>query len=149
MVLEEGSGDTDGGSTTGEEEGKSGHFNTLPAFFSPPALLEGYVHCIGGRVGTMKLLYNKYIFGVESDTVQHSYCINEYTEDGVTVTKWARIGPTGYIWVELDELNLSYLFDFEVTEATIIDTAELEPGEESCSGGYNLIDLEIIYPKKH
>ena len=136
MVIEGGSG----------VDSESGYFNTLPVLFTPAASLKGYVTPIGGYVGEMRPLYNKYVYGVEKDTVHHSYCINEYTEE-VTVIKWASIGPTGYIWAELDDINLNYLFDFEVIEATFTNITALEEDEEVC-GGIFAVDLEVICPKK-
>jgi hypothetical protein len=131
--------------------GGSGYTVTLPASFSPPASLSGHVKSFGGSVHSIFPIYNKYKYGTTQDTVYYSYCVNEYTVKEDTINKWVRIGPTGYIWAEIDEIDLSYLFDFEVTKAYIIP--KINPNKPldnlnvcgDTSG--SKIELEVIFPK--
>ena len=122
-----------------------------PSFFSTVAELSGYVNCFGGECSSVFPIYNKYVYGVMQDTVYYSYCINEYTEEDVSVSKWVRIGPTGYIWAEIDNVNLSYLFDFEVTKAYIIPKNDPNKPLDNLNvcgdTSGSKIELKIIFPK--
>ena len=135
----------------GDDEG--GNYATLPSYFSPSAKLSGQVHTFGGDTHSVFPVYSLYMYGIIQDVAYFSYCVNEYTVKGddAETTKWVRIGSTGYILAEIDNVNISYLFDFEVTKAYI--KPDNNPNDSSknlnvCgdTSGSN-IDLEVVYPK--
>ncbi|MCK4528542.1 hypothetical protein KAW18_14320, partial [candidate division WOR-3 bacterium] len=129
----------------------SGYIPTLPANFSPPAKLKGHADCFGGSVHSIFPVYSKYTYGIMRDTAYYSYCVNEYTVEIEDVINWVRIGPTGYIWAEIDNIKLSYMFDFEVTKAYI--NPKNNPSDPSSNLNVcgdtsgSKIELEIIFPK--
>lgn len=128
------------------KQGDETNYVTLPSYFPPsnPAKLSGDVHDFsqGSTSHSVFPVYSKYTYGKMQDTVEYSYCINEYTIEDF-VRKWVRIGPTGYIWAFLDNPKVSYLFDFEVISATISYCGEGVICGTSGAG----IDLEVIHPK--
>jgi hypothetical protein len=100
------------------QEGQSA---AAPRAFNPAAEAEGKVQFTPkeGNFGEIfptfsffrsSLLGNKYYYG---------YCINQYEVEDEDVTFWAQVGPTGYIWAELSDVNISYLFDFSIVSATM------------------------------
>lgn len=117
----------------------TGYIVGLPTYFNTGAEIYGHVESFGGITSSVFPVYNKYIYGIEKDTVQYSYCINEYTFSSL-VKKWCRIGPTGYILAEIDNVDISYLLDFEVIEATI------DGNSDKCGSGN--VELEVIFPKE-
>ncbi|MEA2066821.1 MAG: hypothetical protein U9O65_07020, partial [Thermotogota bacterium] len=121
----------------------SGYIVTLPTSFSPPAKLKGHVDIFSGDFGSIFPVYSAYRYGIMQDTAYYSYCVNEYTTKE-QIFKWVRIGPTGYIWAEIENRDLSYLFDFEVIEAKMILTAL---DVEICGENSLEVELEIIFPK--
>ncbi|MCK4528389.1 hypothetical protein KAW18_13535, partial [candidate division WOR-3 bacterium] len=124
----------------------SGYIPTLPANFSPPAKLKGHVECFSGNVHSIFPVYSMYTYGTMQDKVRVSYCVNEYIVNGenAKTTKWVRIGSTGYIWAEIDNIKLSYMFDFEVTKAYIKPSDSLNVCGDT-SG--TKMELEVIFPK--
>lgn len=127
--------------------------NNFPEYYSQNLFLDGTVHSSLGEVQSVLPAYFLYIFStVENDYAYYSYCINRNEETIDDVEKWAQVGPTGYIWAEIDNIDINYLFDFTVTEATMTYT---EPPNEvgdrvvvgMCGQDPNIpINLEVIYP---
>ena len=115
---------------------------SVPTSFSPAAKLSGHVESFGGDVYSIFPVYNKYKYGIMQDTVYYSYCMNEYTVEE-DITKWVRIGPTGYIWAEIDNVDLNYLFDFEVISAKINYYGD----KMVCGGSSGTINLDVVFPK--
>ena len=124
----------------------SGYTPILPVAFGPEAKLSGHVEAFGGKVDLIFPIYNRYSYGIMNDTAYYSYCMNEYTAGGGTdrVEQWVMLGPTCYVFAEIDNINLSYMFDFEVIEAHMMP----QSGAQTCgdASGSN-VELEVIFPK--
>jgi hypothetical protein len=65
------------------------------------------------------------------------------------VTRWCQVGPTNYIWGEIDNTEISYLWPFAITKATISLNSAKESGDAvyMCGSDVSGIELEVIYPK--
>jgi len=119
-----------------------GYISTLPVSFGPEAKLSGHVNIFEGTVSSIFPIYNKYSYGIMNDTAYYSYCMNEYTVDD-RVEQWVMLGPTCYVWAEIDNINLSYMFDFEVIEAYMMP----QEGAQTCGDTSSNVDLEVVFPK--
>jgi hypothetical protein len=98
--------------------------NPFPKYYGQNLFLNGMVHNTQGKVQEVmpaNFLYVASIVG--NDTKYYSYCINRRQETVEDVEKWAQVGPTGYIWAEIDNIDINYLFDFSIIEATMTYTA--------------------------
>ena len=99
-----------------EHEGNI-HYNPFPQYYSPRVLLTGGVQTTNGTVQTVFSTYSLYQYGLFEDGAYYSYCLNLYEETDEDVEKWTQIGSSGYIWAEIDNIDISYLWGFEIVEA--------------------------------
>ncbi len=124
--------------------------NNFPTGFYPGFEVAGYVHTTIGEVQTVFSTYALYVYGLYSDTAYYAYCINEYSETDEDVQKWCQVGATGYIWAEIDNVEISYLFPFAITKASIKYNVP-EDSEDlavfMCGSDVSNIPLEVIYPE--
>ncbi len=123
--------------------------NHFPFYTSSGYNINGTVLKTRGTVQTVFSVYSYYHQDLYDPTAYYSYCINEYEVPAAEIEQWAQVGSTGYIWVELDDVEISYLWDFEVI------TAYISPKENSELGLCGLaadditsirIELEQVYP---
>ena len=56
----------------------------------------------------------------------YSYCYKKITVNNETAINWARIGNSGMIWVEIEDTNINYLFEWEVVSAEMKYNAAVE-----------------------
>ena len=98
--------------------------NYLPTGFYPVPTLNAEVKTINGQVVDVFPVHSFLWKGVFDQYVSMSYCINEYTELEESVEKWVQIGASEYIFAEIDNIDLSYLFSFEVIEATLVGASD-------------------------
>lgn len=128
----------------------------LPSSFRPGATLKGRACSFCGEVGNSQSdthslfpVYSLHRYGVMQDTIEYSYCVNEYIKKNQIIKRWVRVGPTGYIWAEINNIDISYLFDFEVISAQIspigagIGMICGEIGDSDMGG----IKLKVVFPK--
>lgn len=81
-----------------------------------------------------------YIYsGVAGFYYNYNYCIKKTENVGVEVTRWKRVGNAGHLWIEIDDLNLNYVFDWGVTNARAYIENEDGSVEES-------IEMEKVFP---
>ena len=125
-------------------------WNMFPLWFQPGFKVAGYVHTTLGKVQTVFSTYALYVYSLLQDVAYYSYCINEYSEVDKDVQKWCQVGATGYIWAEMDNPEISYLWPFAVTKASIkYKLPENSEKKEIFMCGSNVIDipLEVVYPE--
>jgi len=103
--------------------------NPVPDYFSPSGSIQGEVGAMGGPVGAVFPCYSLYAYGIMADIAYYGYCINRYTALSEEIETWVQIGTTGYIWAEVPDFNISYLWDFKVTQG-IISAQSTEPYDE-------------------
>lgn len=94
--------------------------NGFPKQFEPGATINGMVNQNRGYVDDVLPLYKYTGVALFGSKTFIGYCLNEYEEEVKEVEHWTRVGSTGYIWAEIDDINLSYLWEFEVKEAKLI-----------------------------
>jgi len=131
--------------------------NTTPKMFSPSCTVYGSVSSINGEVASVISCYSFFrpdpLLG---DQHYYSYSFNAYSEEEEDLDQWVQVGPTGYIWAELPDINISYLFGFEVIEAFMepknSGTEESPKWPSSCGGFENesniAIELEVVETKR-
>lgn len=65
----------------------------------------------------------------------YSYCIKKVEKKNVEVTRWKRTNNAGSLWIEIQDLNLCYIFDWGVDRAelyredevgNVIETVEMQ-----------------------
>jgi hypothetical protein len=98
--------------------------NHFPEYFSPGVNIDGVVTPIRGEVESVFSTHATYHWGILEEIGYYSYCINEYVKEVNEVETWTTIGATGYIWAEIEDLDISYLFDFEIEKATLTYTGD-------------------------
>jgi hypothetical protein len=104
--------------------------NYFPERFNPAVTVHGSVNTTRGEVYSVFSTHATYGYGLTGDTAYYSYCINEYEEEVDDVEKWSPIGSSSYIWAEIDDVELTYLFEFEVIEAYLTYTGDTEEGKK-------------------
>jgi len=112
----------------------------VPTGFYPAPTLGADIIPINGKIGNVFSVFSFYFNGIYDNYVTMSYCINEYTDE-VVVTKWTQVGITNYILAEIDNVDLSYVFDFQIVTATL-DYVGTE--KTTICGGSNKIDIEYV-----
>lgn len=129
--------------------------NTFPERYSPGLSMGGRVNTNRGEVTDVFSVYSLYVFSpTGEDYCYYSYCINEYEEEVNDVEKWVQVGPTGYIWVEVDNIDITYLQDFRIVEASMTYTPPVDKDGNPkktvinlCGGDPDtVIQLTQIYP---
>jgi len=110
----------------------SGDQNYAPTVFKPAPTLSADIILINGTAITAFSVYSLFWAGILEEYVFMSYCINEYTEEAVVILKWTNVGPTTYIFAEIDNIDLSYIFDFKVIEAYLFYEAPEEDKTKLC-----------------
>ena len=131
--------------------------NNLLSSFSPEASIKGKVSAINGILGEVLPVYSLYRPGIYEDLNYYTYCVNEYETTEEDVIQWTQIGATEYIWVELGNLLISYLWDFTVVEAyltlDLTEEGELKPGSnpslcdsEAADLSEVRVNLQGVYP---
>lgn len=126
--------------------------NNFPSWFDYGVSINGSVNSTVGYVSKVFSVYAYYQYGIAQDTSYYAYCINEYSKT-CFVEKWTQVGNSGYIWAEVDDINISYLWSFEVTIARIYfvmsdeDRNDNTKNKNVCGNndiGY--IELEVLFP---
>lgn len=129
-------------------EDDSGSFdNNFPSWFDYGVSIEGIAYSAYGTLSDVFSVYAFYQYGTGNDISYYSYCINEYNKSAF-VTNWVQIGNTGYVWAEIDDENISYLWDFEVDSAKMYYTTSDndKKNKNLCGNSEDYIELEIIFP---
>lgn len=125
--------------------------NNFPLGFYPGFEVAGYVHSTLGDVQTVFSTYALYVYGIMYDVAYYAYCINEYSEKVDNVIKWTQVGATGYIWGEIDNNEISYLWPFAITKASIKYNLSEDSKDKKevfmCGSNVVNIPLEVIYPE--
>lgn len=124
---------------TYEEDGTA---NQLPTGFWPNATFRGRTIPLGDTdaVGTLMSANSVTVpdlwFG---DTAYYDYCKKEVTTT-TTVTKWGRIGNSSKVWVEIEDINLNSVLEWEIVDATMSIT-----GTTFCEG-QSSVKMDVVYP---
>lgn len=123
-------------------------YNTTPSYFKPGGSITGSVDVIGGQVENVIPCYSYYRNGLFMDVAYYGYCFN-LKENEEYVEEWLQVGPTGYVWIDLQNLQISYLFAFSIVEAVLTprnkgDDKEPEYGVRACNENTdNVGDIQI------
>lgn len=73
------------------------------------------------------------------DYFSYSYCIKAVTQEDVETRRWRRIGDVAHIWVDINDINLNYIFGSNITSAKMV--LENDIGEET-----TVVDLKRVHP---
>ena len=133
-------------------------FNFFPTFFYPQIdMVKGQVQITqkyneqkkqGGKVQSIISTYALYVYSLIQDVAYYSYCINQYNQQDANVIKWVQVGATGYIWGEISNKEISYLWGFSVTSASIsYNNPDPDSPNFFCGSPADTIVLEVIYPE--
>lgn len=120
-------------------------YNFFPMFVTPGfKTIDGGVNVTLGKVQSVFSTYALYKYGKSMDIAYYSYCINRYTRTEKDIVKWVQVGPSQYIWAEIDDPEISYMWSFSVSEAHLeyIKSDNIT----FCSGLGTKVQLEVIYP---
>jgi len=72
-------------------------------------------------------LYNEYF--------EYSYCIKKVTLEDEEIVQWGRVGNTSCIWVEIEDTNVSHLFEWGIDSAVMtLSDSDDEGSEEETEG---------------
>lgn len=116
--------------------------------FTPPASAEAKIYPLHGvneynantAVGSV-LGANKSL--VYSDAInyyyRHSYCIKKTTIEEFDVIRWRRVDNAGTLWIEIDDINLNYIFEWGVKNVF----AELRDDEDNV---LESVEMEKTFP---
>lgn len=118
---------------------------SLPAQFSPSAKLSGKGIALGGEVHSIFPVYSSESrYGID-----FTYSLNEYSVTGekAKVSDWVSIGPTGYIWAEIDNIKLSYLFGLGFTNAYMKRNNSIEADALCWDTSEDVVQLQVVCPK--
>jgi hypothetical protein len=123
--------------------------NRFPNYFEDKIEISGKVHSTFGTIKDVFSVYSYYQYGIDQDTAYYSYCINEYTKYAIP-EKWTQIGNSGYLWVEIDDPDISYLWNFEILEAEGILNGYDESDNGSKCGDIEdgKVKLKVVFPSK-
>ena len=127
--------------------------NVYPKQLEPGATINGSVSATRGNVEKVFPIYHHLKTDLFSEKEFYGYCINEYEKEELDVEHWAQIGPTGHLWVELDNLELTYLWQFEIVDAylklrDVDDENKKKPKVNLCgSDGLQKRDVKIQLSK--
>jgi hypothetical protein len=143
--------------------------NNAPLFFTPSAkasinvapLITKNPHADEIIVGDIYKAYgNIYINKYYEQKEEYSYTISEVIVEDFVVEQWAQIGQSEYIWVDIEDYNLNYIFSWEFISAKMINIPKEEEEEEAgggeqtpseeemeCGGGKKEIELKVAYPE--
>ncbi|RKZ08149.1 hypothetical protein DRQ25_09790 [Candidatus Fermentibacteria bacterium] len=147
----------------------AGSTNTLPDRFSPEATISFKANPVqanpvydDARFGGMWSAYgNTYVNKNQEQRSEYSYSIVEITKTDFEVERWAQIGQSGYVWVDIEDFNISYLFPWEFISAKMFKAEEEDDPNEGggtdattsdpkCSGDPDSgshVELELVYPE--
>jgi len=122
--------------------------DSFPSYFLPGVDIVGNVSSTLGIVSTVFSTYALYVYSLTAgNKAYYSYCINEYEEEDSDVVHWCQIGPTGYIWAELDNIQISYLWSLTIVDAYM----ELRSGDNTsvnlCGSTDNKVQLTLVFPE--
>lgn len=114
-------------------------FNSYPSHFEPGANITGKVDITRGEVSSVVPMYYHLVRGFTANKAYYGYCINEYEATEEDVFDWTQVGNSGYVWAEIDNLELNYLWNFEIVEAYLeLREKEDADGNKSVSTDVNL-----------
>lgn len=127
--------------------------NNFPVEYDAPLVINGQVNTLQGEVLSVVPAYFLYVYTTTGmDYAYYSYCINRDHKENQQIDTWAQVGPTGYIWVEIENIDINYLTGFGVEKATMTYSAPAdEDGNRRVVGMCGKdpdtsIELEVIYP---
>lgn len=133
-------------SFTHELAASGSYDDTLPVRYPANVSASGRVINIGYESMVSNIFsvysYHRYdIFG--GSKVYQSYCINEY--DGLEIVeRWTPVGQTGYVWADLEDTNLSYIFEWKIEEATMIYNHS--ESSNLCGWPEKEVTLDVVFP---
>lgn len=116
-----------------------------PLLFSPRGSASGKIFPLQGRGLSSCKSQIQDLFSVHSRTslkftgknlFYHSYSIG-YVEQSITLDKFTSIGNSSKIWCEIDDINLNYIFKWEVSNAEIMCVSD------KCGEYTNTIKLKV------
>ncbi len=110
--------------------GDGNYIDVQPEFFSPDASLTGNIKTFAGDNGLGYSMATDDLFSVYSISVESLLSIDEYytyckklvTKQDVLVENWGQIPGTSMVWLEVDDIDLNYLMEWEITESKMVSS---------------------------
>lgn len=110
--------------------------NYLPETFMPSATAGFVTKTIGCAKGVSVSVVSSYS-PLESAPV-YTYSLDWVKLENVKCNKWSTIGSTYYLWVDLEDVNLNYVFRWEFISGSVKAT-------DYKDNSYTF-DLEVVFP---
>jgi len=76
---------------------------------------------LGNIIHTTSNIYQNANYGVNKI---YTYCYRQITVEGKKIINWTRIGNSGLIWVELEDTNINYIFEWGIIDAKMSSAEE-------------------------
>lgn len=115
----------------------SGYSNDQPSSINPSAEATMTIAPLGGSVNGD--LLSSYSFNnILSGITYYSWSIKWITEDYQEQNNWGPVGNTNIILAEIDDININYIFDWEILDA-YLEAKTDEDGNKI--GGENIPDI--------
>lgn len=110
------------------EDTETGGRNSQPEYFDPSASCQFVMTPLGDSVSATELStysFENVVTNVRSYSY-YKYRMWPYSE-AILINKWGAVGNTNKVMVEIDDINLNYIYDWDITSATM----EQIPDEDS------------------
>lgn len=118
----------------------SGYNNTQPDSITPGGTADVKAIALGGSLYS-EILSSYSFNNVAAGTNSYCWYLAWFTSEALQ-QNWAAVGNSNLILAEIDDLDVNYLFDWEIVSARLdAITEEDEEGNEYKVGGDNLPDL--------
>ena len=99
-------------------DSESGYTNSQPTSISPSATAVANIEPLGGSV-TADVYSTFSLDDLISGRRYFSYSIQEITEEDSPQTFWGAVGNTNKIWLELTNININYIYDWDIESAEL------------------------------
>lgn len=138
------------GNAFNHEYGAEAYGDEKQHVFTPPATAAGMALGLKGapqyETNTLvESIINVYsdcvkVLGFGSDFTNYSYCIKKVTKKDVSIDRyyWKRADNAGTLWIEIDDLNLNYIFGCNVTKIIL--------SKEENDGSTTSLELGKVHP---
>lgn len=107
----------------------SAEFSLLPMSGNNPYGCETVSH-------ELLPVYSKKIDGVYAFELHYGYCIKETKHLEQLMELWGSVGNTNKVWVEIDDINLNYIYKWSISKAAMTEITE--------SGNPKIIEMGIL-----
>ena len=128
-------------------DSSSGYDNTQPYSISSPARANVYLQSLGNSVDSS--LLSSYSFNnLATGITYYSWCIKWISVEAEPQERWGAIGNTNLILAEIDNIDLNYIFDWEIEAASLEANTEIDAlGDTVKTAGDKVpdsVELEVV-----